>query len=592
MKKISTKIILMAVSIVVLTSLIIGTFVIIQNYNTNKSMVLSLEKTMRDSFDSQIKGQVQNALSMLQGINKKIEKNEITLEQGKKLGADELRGLRYGKDGYFWADTVQGTNVVLNGTSTEGTGRLNIQDAKGKYFIKEIIANGQKSDGGFSDFWFPKKGETIPLPKRGYSIEFKAFNWVIGTGNYVNDINTAVALKEKMLNDEFTKGLILLIGIIITLIVVSSTFAFYFSKRITKPILIITKLVDKTAKLDLTFDIKLSEQINSYKDETGQIGRAVTNLREQLRSITSLIKNDSSGILNFTDQLSEATGETVISIKNVTQTVDELAKGSMSQASDSQEISEKLSSLADEIDISVKSSAQVKILSEEVKTVNQSSKDNFKVLKIKLEKNNAASQEVSKNIITLSTKSISIGKIVSAIQAIAAQTNLLALNAAIEAARAGESGKGFAVVADEVRKLAEQTAVSTKEIGTVIDEIQKEINKAKSSMSIGENIVKEVDVALEETDKSFTVIEDSIDNTLVKISQLTDNISKVDEDKNKIVLSIESISAVSEQAAAATEEVSASMQEQFESMESISTTSKELKDISKRLEDLMSKFKI
>lgn len=85
MKKISTKIILMVVSIVVLTSLIIGTFVIIQNYNTNKSMVESLGKTMRDDFDAQIKNQVQNAASMLEGINKRLEKNEITLDQAKNL---------------------------------------------------------------------------------------------------------------------------------------------------------------------------------------------------------------------------------------------------------------------------------------------------------------------------------------------------------------------------------------------------------------------------------------------------------------------------------------------------------------------------
>ncbi|MBU3188231.1 methyl-accepting chemotaxis protein [Clostridium bowmanii] len=592
MKKISTKIILMAVSIVIFTSLCIGTYVIIQNFNTNKSMVSSTEKIMRDNFDAQIKYQVQNAVSMLEGINKRLEKNEITLEQAKKIGEDQLRGLKYGKNGYFWADTEEGINIVLNGTPTEGTNRFNTVDAKGKFLIKDIIANGMKEDGGFTDYWFPKKGESVPLPKRGYSLEFKPFKWIIGTGNYVNDIDNVVVAKETELNKKFTESLISLIAINIFLIVVSAAFAWFFSKRITKPILLITELVDKTANLDLIIDEKLTDQINCYKDETGQIGRAVNNLRKDLRDITVLIKSDSNEIIRFTDQLSKATGDTVVSIKAVTQTVEELAKGSVSQASDSQEISENLSSLADEIDIAVASSSQVKILSEEVKTVNQSSKNTFKVLKMKLEKNNEASQEVSRNIDILSTKSTSIGEIVSSIQAIAAQTNLLALNAAIEAARAGESGRGFAVVADEIRKLAEQTAVSTKEIGDVIQEIQKEIDKANSSMNIGNHIVQEVEDALKETDNSFAIIEDSIDNTLVRIGELTENVSKVDADKSKIVLAFESISAVSEESAAATEEVSASMDEQLESMESISTTSEELRDISYKLEKLISKFKI
>ena len=63
--------------------------------------------------DLLIKSEVETAVSMLQAIYAKHQRGEMTLEKAKALGADLLRELRYGTDGYFWADTTEGINVVL-----------------------------------------------------------------------------------------------------------------------------------------------------------------------------------------------------------------------------------------------------------------------------------------------------------------------------------------------------------------------------------------------------------------------------------------------------------------------------------------------
>mgnify|MGYP002706788744 CR=1 FL=1 len=80
-----------------------------------------IENDMRSSYDEQIKAQVDNVISLCQSIYNRYEKGEYTLDEAKKLAADQIRDLRYGNNGYFWVDTYDGTNVVLLGNDTEGT---------------------------------------------------------------------------------------------------------------------------------------------------------------------------------------------------------------------------------------------------------------------------------------------------------------------------------------------------------------------------------------------------------------------------------------------------------------------------------------
>jgi len=134
--------------------------------------------------DLLIKSEVETAVSMFQAIYAKHQQGEMTLKKAKKLAADLLRELRYGTEGYFWADTTEGVNVVLYGRKdVEGRNRLEDKDLKGTYYIKEFLTKG-KAGGGYVEYWFPKKGETTAQPKRSYVLLFKPFGWVVGSGYY------------------------------------------------------------------------------------------------------------------------------------------------------------------------------------------------------------------------------------------------------------------------------------------------------------------------------------------------------------------------------------------------------------------------
>lgn len=197
--KVRTKLtIILALVIVLVTS---ESFISIKNMNQLKDKALeTMDTSSRQNYDDSIKEQVGVVISLLSEINNEYKSGKYTLDEAKKIAADEIRQMRYGEAGYFWVDQSDGKNIVLLGSSTEGTNRMNTKDADGYQMVKEIIRVAVQDGGGYTDYVFPKEGETEPSPKRSYSEYFKPFDWVVGTGNYTDYIDTAIAQQD----EEFT----------------------------------------------------------------------------------------------------------------------------------------------------------------------------------------------------------------------------------------------------------------------------------------------------------------------------------------------------------------------------------------------------
>jgi methyl-accepting chemotaxis protein len=382
-----------------------------------------------------------------------------------------------------------------------------------------------------------------------------------------------------------------LIVISSVMLVIVSIIGLFLGKAISKSIVKITELVNRTSELDLIYDNSF-EPLLKNKDETGTMAQALFNMRKVLREIVETLKEGSENTFQYSEALSTATDETATSITQVAKVTDELSQGASNQAQESQHGVTKLSILDNELNNVTENTKTLKTNAVETQMASEEGIEAIGALNIKFKHTVTISNQIAKDVNELSSKSESIGQIVETITAISNQTNLLALNAAIEAARAGEAGKGFAVVAEEIRRLACQTDESTEEIRSIIEGMQSDIIHAEANVKESAIITKETSAASTNASTAFETIKSKIQKTAEQIEQLSESMIEIGKNKEVVFDAIQNISAIAEQSASSTEEVSASVEQQTASIQQISSMSTNLEKLAENLKDEVNRFKL
>lgn len=592
MKSIRMRIVLLVFVVTLFISAVVGFGSIYIINITNNDRIDQMEIQMRLNYDENIKSQVEIVISQLDGLANQMNAGVITKSEAELIASDMIRNAKYGENGYFWVDTVEGDNVVLLGNKdVEGTNRWELEDHYGTKMVQNFVDLVQREGAGYSEYYFPKPGETEPLAKRAYVKLYEPFGWVLGTGNYTDDIDLKIQAERDLVATE-VRNAFLMLGVVLLISIGAGLLYTYFSSaRISKPILSLAEVLNKTADLDIKNDDSY-DYLLKYKDETGTITRAVGNLRVTLRDMIQQMKVDATQLDEAAVGLAQVVGSGREGIDSVTHTVTDFAGGAAEQAEDAQSASEKMIGLAQAIEKTVEGAGKLKLYTQEVTKSNTEGLKQLTALNERFEVTSKTNEQLNENVSNLTIKSSLIVQITSTIYQIAEQTNLLALNAAIEAARAGEAGRGFAVVADEIRKLAEETSKSTTQIDSIIKEILDEINKTQGNMESSTAAIVDSNEVLKLVQQAFDTIKSSMDQTLGQLESITESIHVVSEDKDEVTSSIHGISAITEENAAAAEEIAATMDTQNELMKKIHDNSEEVKKIATALSGIVNKFRV
>lgn len=562
----------------------------------NENGIQNYDGAMNDGYNNEIKTQVQTVISLISHYYQLSESGKITEEEAKEQALEAVRNMRYGvdydkdgvNDGYFWIDSTDYTLVmhpIL--TEQEGDNRKEIKDQNGVYILQNIMKTAEKG-GGFNEFYFTKSdGKTI-APKVAYSEEFKPWNWVITTGNYVDDMRSQ--LKDTSHNmDAILERISLQLMIAVAVMLVVAVFVCWgATKAILRPIIALKENLVKFSQGDVDFEV--NKKALRCSDEIGILAESLEKVRDVMKQIVEEIKKSSHAIVETGKVIKQSSGDSKESSDEMANAIRNISDGAVAQAEGTQ-------SAADQIEVMDEMIAK---MNEKIQAMDQLSREMYEagnnagVIMTELEHRNdttkGAIHNVAEQIEKTNASVQQIKECTQLIAQIAEETNLLSLNASIEAARAGEAGKGFAVVADQIKQLADESQASTITIEEIVDNLLKESAEMVSTMGVLDVETKEQQSKLDETKSKFAEVSDKIELTQSNIHAVFQSANVCHEAADKVNEVITSLSAISQQNAASTEQTSASVVEMNENIKKLSQYASELDEISDELLQTMSFF--
>ena len=591
-KSLATIVILVIFSLIAVTTIFLSGLGVHFLKQSMEKTTKEYENAKDEGYRMEIKSEVQSAIAVVQGYYEQYKNGDLSEKEAQELAKEAVRAMRYRDDdsGYMWIDGTDYTLImhpIL--ADQEGNNRYDLTDQNGVKIIQNIMKSAD-AGGGYNEFYFTKADGVTVAPKVAYSEKFEPWDWVITTGNYVDDMNAEMKETENNMDKEFTTMITSFVISGVIILIIAMVIAFIFGKRLTLGIKKVEGHLQKTASGNLSFEI--DSKLLGRADEIGSIARSLNEVKESLASMIGSVSTAGDKLMDSSEKFSQKFANITESIQNANTAIEELAQGATSQASETEIVNNKIAELGNVIGVEKeyvgRLGESVSAMMEYSTGASESIQTLYKITEVTTNAIEIVYDQTNKN----NESAANINKAVEIIKELAEQTNLLSLNASIEAARAGEAGKGFAVVAEEIRNLAEESSNSAAEIEGIVKDLTGNIEISVNKMHEVSKNVQEQGSRLEETKEAFSHLYKEIQIVENAAKEIGGQTEVLDSLKQVVADAVNSLASVVQENAASTEETSASMQLLADAIEECTKDTQALVEMSQQQNQETSKFQL